>query len=77
MYKKNKEQPQFQVPDLPEGLRWEVVKYSFNGQWRKCPHKFEHFEDGIQFIKRSGDYYHFIGHGEYLLLCSIHLKTND
>ena len=65
-----KKQILLNCPKLGEGQRWEVQGYLLGKGIRKCPRKFNEFHTMI-YISFSDGYYHFIGDGDKVLVCSI------
>jgi len=68
-----KNQTVFNAPKLGEGQRWEVQGYLLGKGIRKCPRKFSEFST-IQYISFSDGYYHFIGDGDKVVVCSIRIE---
>lgn len=63
------------APELAPTQEWSVTGYLAGRATRSCPLKFSDFKT-IQFIGRSGDYYHFIGDGRTILICTINFKIS-
>lgn len=68
-----KNQIVYGAPKLPKDQVWKVIGQVVGKRTRKCVLEFKDFSS-IQYICRSGDYYHFIGDSNTLLVCSIIIK---
>lgn len=62
------------APKLGVNQKWNVVGYLKGKSVNKSNKPFEQFSE-LQFIERSGDYFHFLGNGRFVLVCSIVFKS--
>lgn len=67
---KENQQDRINFPKLPSNQKWVIIGYLLGKNVRKCPLSLEDF-GSLQYIGRSGDYFHIVGDINQVLVCSI------
>ena len=68
-----KNQHLINFPSIGEQNKWKVIGYLNGKATNKTKLKFEDFSS-IQFVGRSGDYYHALADGNVILILTIIIK---
>jgi hypothetical protein len=61
-----------EMPKIAENQKWKIISYLVGKNFRICPLKYDDFTV-VQYIGKSGDYYHAIGDGSKILILTIDL----